>query len=172
MSIHDHLSSTQAFAVTSANPTSNHSAEPSSTSAHESQDQTLTQAFTAPSAPIPVESMSTQELIKPILVTKLPETGSFDALTNKSHLNVSFQLAPPRAPSRSEPASAASIQPQVTSTDVQQMLLTFSPRPSSTNPEEQQPQPMEEDRLEQTPQQQRPNFSMLSSLESTASAEE
>jgi hypothetical protein len=52
------------------------------------------------------------------------------------------------------------------------MLLTFSPDPSSMN-EEQQPQPMEEDfqQSEQQHQQQRPTFSMSSSIESTASTE-
>ena len=48
------------------------------------------------------------------------------------------------------------------------MLLTFSPGPSSID-EEQPPQPMEED-IEQS--QQRPAFSMPSSIESTESTEE
>ena len=84
MSIHDHqIASTQMFAVTS-------------------NDEKLPAAQS-----ILIESMSTQELIKPILVTN---SNVDSTTTNKSHLNVSFQLAPTRLPS-------SSIQPEVTITD-------------------------------------------------------
>jgi len=133
MSIQDHqMASTQMFAVMSNNeklPTAQ---------------------------PIPIESMSTQELIKPILVTN---SNVDSTTTNKSHFNVSFQLAPTRLPS-------SSIQQEVTSNDVQQMLLTFSPGTSTNNDEV---QPMEE---EPTVQEQRAAFPNLSSLESTASTQE
>ena len=136
MSIQDHqMASTQTFAVTSS-------------------DKHL-----AVVKPIPIESMSTQELIKPILVTNSNVDPTATTSTNKSHLNVSFQLAPTRLPS-------SSIQPEVTSNDVQQMLLTFSPGTSTVNDDT---QPMEE---EPTAQEQRAAFPNLSSLESTASTQE
>jgi len=85
---------------------------------------------------------------------------------------VTFQLAPPRIQNRPVISTTSSIQPQVTSNDVQQMLLTFSPDPSSIN--EGQPQPMEDDsgQSQQQQQQQRPTFSMASSIESSASTED
>ena len=104
--------------------------------------------------------MSTQDLIKPILVTN----SNIDSTTNnKSHLNVSFQLAPPtRLPS-------SSIQAEVTSNDVQQMLLTFSPGTSNTIDEV---QPMDEETPVQEQRAAINAFPNLSSLESTASTQE
>lgn len=142
MTINDYAPSTQAFAVES-----NVDIDPEVTSL--SRDEHSISAFTIP--PPPARDQSTE------------------TPTNKSNLNVSFQLAPPRPPlSRPGASNASLIQPQVTSTDVQEMLLTFSPGPS-TLPED-APQPMEEENTQQ--EQHRPEFSMVSSIESTTSVDE
>ena len=138
-------------------------------------DQPLTQVFTT----IPTGSSSpppttTTAASMPDPVTANPitiESTSFpsvDPSMNKSHPTVTFQLAPPRFHNPPSVSTTSAIQPQVTSNDVQQMLLTFSSDLPSTN--EEQPQPMEAE-SEQL-QQQRPTFSMPSSIESTISAEE
>jgi hypothetical protein len=155
MTINEFPPSTQGFVV--SNPVANSNIDDDREVASISQDdQSLTQAFTTVS--VPTSTMKVPES------TSIP---SADPVVNKSHSTVTFQLAPPRIHNRPMISTTPSIQPQVTSNDVQQMLLTFSPDPSSMN-EEQQPQPMEDD-SEQLQQQQRPTFS---SIESTASTEE
>ena len=109
-------------------------------------------------------------LLQSTLGTKLSESTLIPSADPKSHSAVTFQLAPPRIQNRPMMSTTSSIQPQVTSNDVQQMLLTFSPDPSSMN--EEQPQPMEDDSEQLQAQQQRPTFSMPSSIESTTSTEE
>jgi len=173
MSINDNPSCTQAFVVSATAPSSNIYVDREVSSISQN-DQPLTQAFTtvSPSTLTPLEATVERDLITPKLNIKTPELVSIpstDTTVNKLHPTVTFSLAP--TPIQNRPGTSA-IQPQVTSNDVQQMLLTFSPDPSSMN-EEQQPQPMEEDsqQSEQQHQQQRPTFSMSSSTESTASTE-
>jgi hypothetical protein len=176
MSINDCPQSTQAFVVSKTTTTnSNHDIDQEMSSVSQN-DQPLTQAFTTVSGPTPIsiESTSVRDLVTPTLGIKVPESmpiPSADTIVNKSNSSMTFQLAPPRIPNRPVPSAAPSIQPQVTSNDVQQMLLTFSPDPSSMNDEK--PQPMEDDSGQsQQQQQQRPTFSMPSSIASTASTEE
>jgi hypothetical protein len=157
MTINEFPPSTQAFVVSTSVINSNIDDDREVASISQ-DDQSLTQAFTTVS--VPTSTMKVPES------TSIP---SVDPVVNKSHSIVTFQLAPPRIHNRSMISTTPSIQPQVTSNDVQQMLLTFSPDPSSMN--EEQPQPMEDD-SEQLQQQQRPTFSMPSSIESTTSTEE
>ncbi len=168
MSIKDLPPSTQAFVVSTASTSSNINVD-REVSFVSQNDQLLTQAFATVSAP------TTHDPVTPALSVKVPESISIPSadtmFSNKSHSTVTFQLAPPRIPNRPTASVPSSIQPQVTSNDVQQMLLTFSPDPSSINGE--QPQPMELDSGQsQQQQQQRPTFSMPSSIDSTASIEE
>lgn len=125
-----------------------------------------TQAFIVPKPAID----STDDMDQTTMPSTLPEPAvednsmtsipSVNEIVNKSvQSTVTFQLASPR------------IQPQVTSNDVQQMLLTFSPEPATND----EPQAMEDESLqtptEQQQQQQKPAFSMPSSIESTASTD-
>jgi len=172
MTINDFPPSTQAFVVSKSTTYSNNDIDQEVSSISQN-DQPLTQGFTTVSAPTPIslESSSVRDLVTPTLTSKVPEPtpiASADTIVNKSHSTMAFQLAPPRIQNRPVTSTTPSIQPQVTSNDVQQMLLTFSLDSSSIN--EEQPQPMEEDSGQ--PQQQRPTFSMPSSIESTASTEE
>jgi hypothetical protein len=177
MTINDFPPSTQAFVVSKTTTNSNNDIDQEVSSISQN-DQPFTQAFTTVSAPTPIslESSSVRNLVTPTLTTKVPESTpipSADTIVNKSHSTVPFQLAPPRIQNRPTISTTSSIQPQVTSNDVQQMLLTFSPNPSSIN--EEQPQPMEDDSgqlQQQQQQQQQPTFSMPSSIESTTSTEE
>ena len=149
MTINDNAPSTQAFVVES-----NVDIDREVTSL--SRNEHSNSAFTIP--PPPARD--------PPAPASNPST---ETTANKSNLNVSFQLAPPRLPpSRPGASNASLIHPQVTSTDVQEMLLTFSPGPSAL-PED-APQPMEEENTQQ--EQQRPEFSMVSSIESTTSVDE
>jgi hypothetical protein len=171
MSISDGPSSTQAFMVSTS---SNYNVDREVSSISEN-DQSLTQAFTTISAPTSIESTSMRDLVTPTFHVKIPESISIpsaESTSDKSHSSVPFQLTLPRIQNRPTTAVMSSIQPQVTSNDVQQMLLTFSPDPASIH--EDQPQPMEHDseQLQQQQQQQRSAFSMPSSIESTASIEE
>lgn len=172
MTISDLPQSTQAFVVSKTTPTI-----PNSDNDMDQEisficqnDPPLTQTFNTVTAPTPIsiQSTSTRDSVIPTLTNKIPE--SVDVTNNKIHPTVPFQLAPP--PIHNRPTvpitSTSSIQPQVTSNDVQQMLLTFSSDPSSIH-EQQQPQPMEDDPMQS---QQRPTFSMPSSIESTTSTEE
>ncbi len=161
MTINEFPQSTQAFVVSKSEINSNID-EDREVASISQDDQSLTQAFTTFSVP-------TSTSLEPAVV-RVSETSTIDPIVNTSHSTVTFQLAPPRVVHNHRPmlSTTSSIQPQVTSNDVQQMLLTFSPDPSSTN--EEQPQPMEDD-SEQV-QQQRPTFSMPSSIESTTSTEE
>ena len=174
MSINDRIPSTQAFVVT----TSPHTTDGTDGNASPDHDQSLTQGFAVPEPPAAiqstVESDAECEIVTPVPTAKVPDSvsnPSSDTNIHKSHLNVTFQLGPPRMPSRSVHSAASSIQPQVTSTDIQQMLLTFSSGPSSNHDEE--PQPMEDDAPEQSQQleQQQPVFSIASSMESSTSIE-
>jgi len=177
MTINDFPPSTQGFVVSKTTTNSNDDIDQEVSSISQN-DQPLTQAFTTISAPTPIslESTSVRDLVTPTSNIKVPESTSIqsvDTIVNKSHSTVAFQLAPPRIPNRTVLSNSSSIQPQVTSNDVQQMLLTFSPDPSSIN--EEQPQPMEDDSglsQQQQQQQHRPAFSMASSIESTTSTEE
>ena len=149
MTINDYTPGTQAFIIGS-------NAEIDREVTSLSRNEQSNQAFTIPSPPVR----------DPTVPALNPST---ETTTNKSNSNGSFQLAPPRLPSSRPGTSTASlIQPQVTSTDVQEMLLTFSPGPS-TMPDD-APQPMEEGNTQQ--EQQRPEFSMVSSIESTTSIDE
>lgn len=168
MSINDGSPSTQAFVVSKTATSSNIDVDRDVSSISEN-DQPLTQVFTIVSAqtPVPLEAPVVRNLVTPILNMKNPEPvpiPSVDTTVNKVHPTVTFLL--PSSPIQNRSVTSV-IQPQVTSNDVQQMLLTFSPDPSSINDE--QPQPMEEDPQQS---QQRPTFSMVSSIESTASTEE
>ena len=127
-----------------------------------------TQAFVV-SNPIDHSNIESDREVESISQDTSTPIPSADPMLNKPHTNVPFQLAPPPIHNRPMGSTTSSIQPQVTSNDVQQMLLTFSPDPSSMD--EEQPQPME-DGSEQLQQQQRPTFSMPSSIESTTSTEE
>jgi hypothetical protein len=173
MTINDCPPSTQAFVISTPATNSNTDVDREMSSMSQN-DQPLTQAFTVPS----LESCSLRDLVTPTLNTKVPESEPMppaDVSVNKLHPNINFQLAPPPPRTQNRPGNsvASSIQPQVTSNDVQQMLLTFSPGPSSINEEQQPPQPMETDtESSQQQQQQRPTFSMASSIESTANTEE
>ncbi|CAF1590888.1 unnamed protein product, partial [Adineta ricciae] len=138
MSLHDDPPSTQAFVV----PTTK------DTHMNHCQDAVpLTQAFTTVSA-----SMKPPE--------SLPIPSMDAAAIEKSHSSITVTSNPNRT-------ITSAIQPQVTSNDVQQMLLTFSSDPSPNQDEVNQPM---EDGAQQL--QQRPTFSMASSIESTASTEE
>ncbi|CAF2670634.1 unnamed protein product [Rotaria sp. Silwood2] len=169
MTINDYSPSTQAFMV-SKNSNIDVDQEVSSISQN---DQSLTQAFTIVSTPTPLESHSVRDLVTPATNIQIPESISIpstNTTVNKIHSTIAFQL--PNSRIQNQPvttSTTSSIQPQVTSNDVQQMLLTFSPDPSSINDE--QPQPMEYDSV-QSQQQQRPTFSMASSIESTTSNED
>jgi hypothetical protein len=143
MTINDYVPSTQAFVIES---NANIDREVTSLSRNEHSNST----FTIPPPPPP----PVRDLPAPV------SNPAIETTVNKSNLNISFQMAPPRPPSSSRP--------QVTSNDVQEMLLTFSPGPSSLN--EDVPQPMEEDNTQQ--EQQRPEFTMVSSIESTTSIDE
>ncbi|UJR28924.1 hypothetical protein I4U23_010142 [Adineta vaga] len=149
MSIHDGPPSTQAFVVSTTTNKNN----------DQSQNiQPLTQAFTTVSSEVSSPAPSSTTLtMKPPESLPIP---SMNVVVNKCHSSVAFS----RLPNRS---MTSAIQPQVTSNDVQQMLLTFSPDPSSDHNEPIQPM---EDESEQ--QQQRPTFSMTSSIESTTSIED
>ncbi|CAF3711151.1 unnamed protein product [Rotaria socialis] len=169
MSIKGCPPSTQAFTVSAAttNPSIDVNEEVSFTS---SSDQQLTQTFALVSTPTQVESITVRDIVTPIIDNQVSESISMlssDTIVNKLHSTVTFQLPPFIIQNRLASSVTSSIQPQVTSSDVQQMLLTFSPEPSSIN--EDQLQPMEDDaeRL----QQQRPTFTMPSSIESITSTE-
>ena len=181
MTINEYPQSTQAFVVSKTVPNAIQDMDQEVSSLSQN-DQPFTQAFTTGSGPTPIshESTSIRDVVTPALSNNnIPDSTlipSADVTVDKSHSTVTFQLAPPRIQSRPVPplptstSSSAAIQPQVTSNDVQQMLLTFSPDPSTMNDE--QPQPMEDEPGQTQQQQQRPAFSMPSSIESTASTEE
>ena len=125
-------------------------------------DPSSTQAFATVSTSKPSEPIFVRDLDAPTDNIDDSESMSIppttDSIVNKLHPTVTFQLPPLRIPNRSE----SSIQPQVTSNDVQQMLLTFSPNRSSMDGE--QSQPMEDD---QEQIQQRSTVSISSSIQST-----
>lgn len=177
MTINDFPSSTQASVVSTTAASSNTEANREISSISQN-DQPHTQAFTTISTTTPAsfEPISGRDLVTSPFIAKVPESVPIpptDTTVNKSHSAVTFQLAQPRIQERPSTSTMSSIQPQVTSSDVQQMLLTFSPDPSSSINEEQSPQPMEDDSEQiQQQQQQRPTFSMPSSIESAASTEE
>ena len=169
MTISELPQSTQAFVVSKPMVNSSNGDDNSEGPSICQNEQPLTQAFTTVSMGPPITSVS--DPVPTTTTTKVVESTSFPSIdppVNKSHPTVTFQLAPPRPPNRPPASTISAIQPQVTSNDVQQMLLTFSPDPSSNN--EEQPQPMEAE-SEQL-QEQRPTFSMPSSIESTISTEE
>ena len=141
-------------------------------------DPSLTQGFAVPDPPLAAQSMVESdaecEIVTPVPLAKVPHSVSnppTDMNVHTSDVNVTFQLGPPRMPSRPMQSYASSIQPQVTSTDVQQMLLTFSSGPTSNTDDE--PQAMEDDAPEQSQQleQQQAVFSIASSMESSTSIE-
>ncbi|CAF1239749.1 unnamed protein product [Rotaria sp. Silwood1] len=170
MTINDVSPSTQAFIV-STNVTNSNIDVDQEVSSISQNDQSFTQAFPIVATPKPFESTSTRDLVTPTINIQVPESISIPSTTNTSvnklHSTITFQIPSSRIPNQS---ATSSIQPQVTSNDVQQMLLTFSPDPSSMN--EEQPQPMEDESEQLQQQQQRPTFSMASSIESTASTED
>ena len=89
---------------------------------------TSTQAYNtvSASASTAFESPLVRNLVTPTInnqTTESTSTLSVDTTVKKSHPNMTFSLV------QNRPATSA-IQPQVTSNDVQQMLLTFSPDPS------------------------------------------
>ncbi|CAF3488127.1 unnamed protein product [Adineta steineri] len=164
MNINDGALSTQAFVVSAiaTSPSIDVDREVSSISQND-------QASTSTS----IESPPLRNLVTPTVTIQTPESMSIPlidtATTNKLHSTIAFSRVP------NKPGISA-IQPQVTSNDVQQMLLTFSPDPSSSSIHEEQTQPMEDDSVQtqqeqQQQQQQRPTFSMASSIESTPSTE-
>lgn len=169
MTINELPQSTQAFVVSKPMINSNIDDRSEDIPLMDQNDQPLTQAFTTvPTGP----STSVSDPVTVPVITKTIESTScptVDLPMNKSHPTVTFQLAPPRFQNPPIVSNTSAIQPQVTSNDVQQMLLTFSPDLPSTN--EEQPQPMEAE-PEQLQQQQRTTFSMPSSIESTTSTEE
>lgn len=170
MTISELPQSTQAFVVSKPTINSNNDDENSVGTSTSHDEQLLTQAFTT----VPMGPPITLEVDPPlptITTTNVVESTSFppiDPSGNKSHPTVTFQLAPPRPLNRPSVSTTSAIQPQVTSNDVQQMLLTFSADPSSTNEGQAQPMEAESEQL----QEQRPTFSMPSSIESTISTEE
>ncbi|CAF1205935.1 unnamed protein product [Rotaria sordida] len=176
MTINDFPSSTQAFMV-STNTINSYIDVDQEVSSISQNDQSLTQVFTIVSTPTPLESSSVRDIVTPTINIQVPESISMpstNTTVNKLHSTVAFQLPSSRIQNQPIPSATSCIQPQVTSNDVQQMLLTFSPDPSSMN-EEQSPQPMEDDSeqsQQQQQQQQRPTFSMISSIESTTSTED
>ena len=175
MTINDFPPSTQAFTVSTIATRSNIDVDKEVASISHI-DQPLTQAFaTIAPTPTTIESTVVRDLATPPLNIRVPEAvriPSADTNIIKLHPPIPFQLAPPRNQSRPLTPAPSSIQPQVTSNDVQQMLLTFSTDPSSIH--EEQPQPMEDDSesLQQQEQEQQPPFSIASSIESTTSTEE
>ncbi|CAF1395010.1 unnamed protein product [Rotaria magnacalcarata] len=169
MSIKDCPPSTQAFTVSAV--TTNSSIDVNEeVSFISSSDQQLTQTFALVSTPTQVESIPVRDIVTSITDNQVSESISIlssDTIVNKLHSTVTFQLPPFIIQNRLASSVTSSIQPQVTSSDVQQMLLTFSPEPSSIN--EEQLQPMEDyaERL----QQQRPTFTLPSSIESITSTQ-
>lgn len=164
MSIQDGIPSTQAF-------TTNSHSDVIMTSVNEHQEYASTQAFHSSTIQASSESIEAEDFVRPILPTK--GTISKESNPNKPNINVTFQLAQPRPVNRPASAISSSIQPQVTSTDVQQMLLSFSS--TSITGEDNQVQPMEQeinDLPSQKQVQNQPEFSMISSIESNASIEE
>ncbi|CAF0749641.1 unnamed protein product [Adineta steineri] len=160
MNINDGALSTQAFVVsaTATSPSIDVDREVSSISQNDQASPSTS-----------IESPPLRNLVTPIVTIQTPESMSIPSIdtatTNKLHSTIAFSRV------QNKPGISA-IQPQVTSNDVQQMLLTFSPDPSSSIHEE-QTQPMEDDSVQtqQEQQQQRPTFSMASSIESTPSTE-
>lgn len=170
MTIDDIPSSTQAFVVSKTTKNSNNDIDEEVLYISQN-DQPLTQTFNTVSAPTPIsiESTVTYDLTTPTSTTKTLQ--SIDPTSNYVQPPTIFQLAPPPIHNRPVVSTTSSIQPQVTSNDIQQMLLTFSPDPSSIH--EQQNQPMEDDSEQaQQQQQQQVAFSMPSSIESITSTEE
>lgn len=172
MTINDLSSSTQAFTVSkpTKNTTLNTNKEVFCLS--ENTDQSSQQIFIVDSVSAQSESIPVHNFITSAINDIVHETTSnvsIDTAVNKLHPTVTFQVPHPLIQNRPVISTTSSIQPQVTSSDVQQMLLTFSPDPSSII--EEQPQPMEED-SQQIHQQQPPIFSIASSTESTTNIEE
>ena len=94
-------------------------------------NQSCTQTFTADSTAT-TQSTSECKLMMPEIHSQVHETTSnpsVDVTIDRSNSTVTFQIPPlrsPNQPSIAYSSNITSIQPQVTSNDVQQMLLTFS----------------------------------------------
>ena len=167
MSITDSIPSTQGFVSI---PSNSNTTMAMSEMMVTSPDQPSMQSSDISTSTSFAQSNETQVLMNSMSNTNQSEPTMMPLSVTTSS---TFQLASPRLTNRLISTSSSSIQPQVTSTDVQQMLLNFTSAANIVI--EEQPQPMDEDIIDQTPQnlqKDHSDFQIISSIESTTSLEE